>query len=159
MKTAPGKGAKTRTSTRIRSSLLAILSSCISCTLLFTLKFAYKSRRVIFDEDIPYRVTKFLSNKCFWSVARKHHICPFLRHAYYHWFKSAYLSIRGLSSWFCFLRVVEPLDFHYHIAATPLPHALDPTNIRKIEIFCWVGHENCAITDLSINSSHFVIQR
>lgn len=107
----------------------------------------------------PIESSSFFSNNCFWSVARRHHICPFLRHAYYHWFKSAYLSIRGLSSWFCFLRVVEPLDFHHHIAATPLPHALDPTNIRKIEIFCWIGHENCAITDLSMNSSHFVIQR
>ena len=54
-----GKGAKKRTNSRIRSSLLAILSSCISCTLLSTLKFAYKSICVIFDEGFPYRVIKF----------------------------------------------------------------------------------------------------
>lgn len=46
--------------------------------------------------------------------------------------------------------MVEPLDSHHHITAAPLPHVLDPANIRKIEVFGWVGHENRTVTDLSI---------
>ena len=46
--------------------------------------------------------------------------------------------------------MVEPLDSHHHITAAPLPHALDLANIRKIEVFGWVGHENRTVTDLSM---------
>lgn len=46
--------------------------------------------------------------------------------------------------------MVEPLDSHHHVPAAPLPHALDLANIREIEVFSWVGHENRTITDLSM---------
>ena len=60
-----------------------------------------------------------------------------------------YLAIRRPSSWFRFFRMIKPLDSYHHVPHAPLPHALDFTNIREVQVLCWVGHENRTITDLS----------
>lgn len=52
--------------------------------------------------------------------------------------------------------MVKPLDSYNHIPATPLPHALDLANIREIEVFCWIGHENRTISDLSNKIQHLI---
>lgn len=44
--------------------------------------------------------------------------------------------------------MIKPLDSYHHVPHAPLPHVLDSTNIREIQVLCWVGHENCAITNL-----------
>ena len=45
--------------------------------------------------------------------------------------------------------MIKPLDSYHHVSHAPLPHVLDSTNIREIQVLCWVGHKHRAITNLS----------
>lgn len=50
--------------------------------------------------------------------------------------------------------MIKPLDSYNHVPHATLPHVLDTTNIREIQVLGWVGHENRAITDLSTKKNN-----